>query len=234
MAVGDKKHVIAEQLLRPDESINLCNLYRTDWQAFEVLSVYSTLSKQLLAYKVMHKGHAEFDEWLSMPFNQYLIVNQLPNVQILPNQFTQRPKSEHLPFVIESQLPKGHQHILEGICQAQVQKGNGQNMYLLYDDNQMLLVVFNQKQLVFSNVFVANNEQECLYFIVAAMHAAQMQQDQVDVWVTYDLWQNAKMIDALKPYVKSIQCMQITGEFGADLPDLKAWLLPNDLTAQCA
>lgn len=233
MATGDKKHIVAEQLLRPDESINLCNLYRCDWQAFEVLSVYSTLSKQLLAYKVMHKGYADHDEWMSTPFNQYVVVNQLPNVQILPNQFTERPKSEHLPFVIESHLPKGHQHILEGVCQAQVLKGIGQNMFLLYEDNQLLLVVFNQKQLMFFNVFAANNEQECLYFLVAALHAVQMSQDQVDVWVNYDLWQNTNLINSIKPYFKSIQCMQIPNELDADLPDLKAWLLPNDLIAQC-
>ena len=234
MATGDKKHIVAEHLLRPDESINLCNLYRCDWQAFEVLSVYSTLSKQLLAYKVMHKGYADNDEWLGMPFNQYVVVNQLPNVQILPNQFTERPKSEHLPFVIETHLPKGHQHILEGICQAQVLKGMGQNIFLLYDANQLQLIVFNQKQLMFCNVLTAHNEQELLYFLVAALQSVQMQQDQVDVWVNYDLSQNAALMSSIKPYFKSVQCMQIADELDADMPDLKAWLLPNELIAQCA
>jgi hypothetical protein len=233
MAIGDKKHIVAEQPLKADESINLCNVYRCDWEAYEVLSVYSVLSKQLLAYKVMHKGHADQDEWLSMPFNKKLLVSQTPKVQVVPNQFAQNNVSDQLPFVIDSDLPKDHKHILEGIAQWQLQKGSGQQLFVWYQDNQLLVVLFNQKQLQFSNVFAANTEHEVLYFIVAAIQAVQMEQSQLTLTVSYDLWQNTALINFLKPYFQGADCLRLPYELDAELLDLTAWLMPNELMAQC-
>jgi hypothetical protein len=93
--------------------------------------------------------------------------------------------------------------------------------------------LFNQKQLQFSNVFAANTEHEVLYFIVAAIQAVQMEQSQLTLTVSYDLWQNTALINFLKPYFQGADCLRLPYELDAELLDLTAWLMPNELMAQC-
>ena len=88
MEASSKKHILAERYLETGVAESLSNLFVCNYPKFKVLSLYSDLSKRLLAYKILHQSEELNDPWFDTAFKETITIDFNPNFNLVPTQFS--------------------------------------------------------------------------------------------------------------------------------------------------
>lgn len=226
METGSKKHVIAERWIDSGIPLNLCNLFVSSFDRFKVLYLASSLSKNLLGYKILIDSENLSDEWLNS--NEILNVYHCdfnPDFELIPEGFSQNRSSNHSGFVIESSGKTGDNdiHILSGIAEH-FKELNQNAVYFNTHGGIITVAVFNGRNCLLANSFACTDHTEMLYYTLSVIKAANISQTEVDVYMDYNAWNNESLRAFFEPYFRDILPLVIPGENPdealADLPSL--------------
>ena len=233
METGSKKHIIAERL--PDTGVvfSLCNLFISDIGGFKVLSLYSSLSKRLEAYKILTSEDAAHDAWLNNAgFNAVYHCSFNPDFEIIPSAF----QSEEMPrygadFFIQSE-GKGI-HILYGIHRW-MHENTGSRIYIASINDILTVAVYHNNSCLFANSFSYKDQTELLYFIVNAMQVSGVKQEETTLVLDYHCSHKYGLVEFLTPYFLHVQSLKVPFEDpDPEIEDLPELLMPNHLISLC-
>lgn len=213
METGSKKHILAERYLETGVAESLSNLFVCNYSNFKVLSLYSDLSKRLLAYKILHQNADENDAWLDTEFNKTTTVDFNPNYKLIPSQFSIALGSNdaEFGFKIEGDYIRQN-HFLYGVAKYNALRFESVKVYLFKSESTLNVLIFKDKTCLFSNAFTCHNETEILYFVIAALEASECTQEHANVFLDFELGVNKPVSAFLMPYFKSVSALRFEGE----------------------
>lgn len=231
---GSKKHIVAEGYFETEISPALSKLFITDFPDFRVLSLYSELSNQFLAYKIVHRLAGNGDAWLHAEYALTRSVDFNPEFELLPPAFADNAAKDPYPFVILPESPAGSLHFAYGLARYHALRPENQTLYLFRSAAQYSIFVFSGKDCRFANSFECHSETEVLYFIVSAMAVCDMEPQNTAVLIDYNIAGDQKLRNYLKPYLRPLQTMKPAMENpDAEIPLLPELLFPNYLLSLC-
>jgi hypothetical protein len=233
METGSKKHIIAERFLDSGISMQLCNLFVSDIADFKVLSLYSTLSRKLVAYKVITLADASNEEWLndSSLFNNVFFLNTDPDFELVPASFSDAPSKHNSDFNIATQN-KGI-HILYGINQW-MQDQKGYTVFAVGHDDLLSVIIYHNSQCCFANTFKYADQTEFLYFVINAMQIAGVKQEDAQLKLDYACYHKYGLLEFLSPYFLSVEPMTVPfDDPDPEIDHLPELLMPNHLLSLC-
>lgn len=233
METGSKKHIIAERFLDPGISVQLCNLFISDIGDFKVLSLYSTLSRKLVAYKVITLADVSNEEWLndSSLFNDVFYLNTDPDFELVPASFSEMSSTYSSEFNITTQN-KGI-HILYGIHQW-MQEQKGHSIFVLGHEDLLSVVIYHNNQCCFANTFKYADQTEFLYFVINAMQIAGVKQDEAQLKLDYQCFHKYGLVEFLSAYFLSVEPMTVPfDDPDPEIDHLPELLMPNHLLSLC-
>lgn len=233
METGSKKHIIAERFLDPGISVQLCNLFVSDIADFKVLSLYSTLSRNLVAYKVITLADAANEEWLndSSLFNNVFYLNADPDFELVPASFSETSSKHSSDFNISTQN-KGI-HILYGINQW-MQDQKGYTVFALGHDDLLSVIIYHNNQCCFANTFKYADQTEFLYFVINAMQIAGVKQEDAQLKLDYACFHKYGLLEFLSPYFLSVEPLTVPfDDPDPEIDHLPELLMPNHLLSLC-
>ena len=235
---GSKKYTVAERAFETDVSEKLCRLFVSDFKDFQVLSLYSDLSKRLLAYKILQQNDGPQDVWLSTGFLETIRVDFNPVFELVPHQFsaTSAEKATFNPaYTVECHTSPGFRHYAEGLYAHNAKRTEAVRVYLFQNDTNLNILIFEGRNCVFANSFVCQSETEMLYYLLSALQVAGINQDAASVFLDYNLYTDGKTAAFLTPYFTSLQSMVPDMENpDPEIPNLTELLFPNYLLSLCA
>jgi hypothetical protein len=235
---GNKKHIVAERILETDVSNTLCKLFVSNFPDYQVLSVYSELSKKLIAYKIILQNSEQKDAWLETNFAETCEVDFNPIYDLIPNSFrVKSTEQNHLNsqlYAISPEPPKGFKHYTQGLYYFNASKIGDCKVYLFWKDQHLDIVIFNAKTCLFANAFICNSETEMLYYILNAIQLSGNKQDNAQIFLDYNLLQQSSFMDLLQQYFTQIE--HLTPPFenpDTEVPQLQELLFSNYLISLC-
>jgi hypothetical protein len=213
METVSKKHIIAERYIETGVADSLSNLFVCDYADFKVLSLYSDLSKRLLAYKILHQSEEANDSWFDAEFNKTVRVDFNPNYTLVPSQFSTviNLNDSEFGFHIEGNHIASN-HFVHGIAKYNALRFESIKVYLFKSVSILNVLIFKDKTCLFSNAFPCHNETEILYFVLAALEASDCTQEHANVFLDFDLGLNESLSTFLMPYFKSISTLKFEGD----------------------
>lgn len=234
MESNSKKHIIAERVLDNGISLKLCNLFVSEISDFTVLSAYSSLSKQLVAYKILTSADAMQDQWLSEAiFNEGYKVGFNPDFELVPNKLSQVINPLNPDFKILEHVNHTELHLLYGIDKW-MKDVKGKKVFVFGRQDLITIVVYLDGQCLFANSFSYSDQTEILYFIINAIQICELKQDEVELILDYFCSHKFGLIEFFKPYFTSVKALQIPFENpDIEIQDLDQLLMPNHLGALC-
>lgn len=232
---GSKKYIVAEGFFDSTVSEGLCNLFVSDLKQFRVLSVYSDLSKKLLAYKIMHQDPQATDIWLSTQFLKTIHVDFNPHVELIPRKFSDSNNSTlQITFSVQPESVEGNQHYANGLFLYNQSLNEQSRIFLFKQDDFLSIYLFSGKNIVFSNTFECKNETEILYYTLNALQISNIKQDDTTLYLDFGLASDNSFTTFMKSYFKSVQNMQADmSNPDTEIPFLLELLFPNHLLSLC-
>ncbi len=234
MESNSKKHIIAERILDNGISLKLCNLFVSEISDFTVLSAYSSLSKQLVAYKVLNSADAMQDQWLSEAmFNEGYKVGFNPDFELVPNKLSQALNPLNDDFKIHENVGHTELHLLYGIDKW-MKDIKGKKVFVFGRHDVIAIVVYRDGQCLFANSFSYSDQTEILYFIINAIQISDLKQEDMELVLDYYCAHKFGLIEFFTPYFTSVKSLQIPFENpDSEILDLDQLLMPNHLGALC-
>jgi hypothetical protein len=224
MESGSKKHIIAERYLETGVAESLSNLFVCNYPKFKVLSLYSDLSKRLLAYKILHQTKDVVDTWFDSGFKEIITVDFNPNFNLVPNQFSIHNHSDSALFGFQIEGDQiSSKHFVNGIARYNALRFETVKVYLFKSDTLLNILIFKDKTCLFSNAFSCKNETEILYFVLAALESSECTQGEANLFLDFNFATNDTVAKFLKPYVKSVSVLR----FESDVLDDEILNLPE-------
>ncbi|MFM6984539.1 MAG: DUF3822 family protein [Chitinophagaceae bacterium] len=233
METGSKKHIIAERFLDAGISVQLCNLFVADIADFKVLSLYSTLSRKLVAYKVITLADTAHEEWLndSSVFNEVFYLNTDPDFELLPASFSEQVSKYNSEFVVKTQNPGIH--LIYGIHQW-MQDHKGYTIFALGHSDLLSVLIFHNDKCCFANTFKYADQTEFLYFVINAMQLVGVKQEEAHLKLDYQCFHKYGLPEFLSSYFLSVEPMQLPFEDpDPEIDNLPELLMPNHLLSLC-
>lgn len=228
---GSKKYTIAERYFETGVQDHLCKLFVSNFPDFQVLSLYSDLRNELLAYKVIQQNSESIDPWLETPFMKIQKVDFNPNFDIIPNIATENKQHN---FNIVPVSPFGHKHYIEGLFEFNLLFPEQAKVYLFSKNSDVTILVFKNDKCLFSNSFRCNSDTEILYFILNALEVSKLDRSSTQLYLDYTLSKDSSFVHFVEPYFKSVKSLQtpIDNPDNA-VPFLLELLFPNYLLSLC-
>jgi len=237
--IGNKQDVIAIRYLEKEIQEAISNLFVTEYHDASVLSVYSNLSMQLLAVKVLSRTPLQSDPWLEMPFNKIRKVDFNPLFSLVPAKFAtpgiNRGLAQDEPVYVQVNLAPDNIHYVQGLLKHHGQHATASNtMYIVQLADVYIMVLFKGKECVFANSFTCTSEHEVLYFILNALANADIAQRDTALLMDYSMISSIKFKDFFSPYFQSVEYLRLgQNELGNEIPYLHEMLFPNYLLSLC-
>lgn len=214
METGSKKHIIAEHYFETEIADSLCNLYVCNYSDFKVLSLYADLNKRFIAYKILHQGEHSNEVWLNTDFNRIIEVDLNPEFTLVPLQFEtdSKPINQTIGFSVQGTRPIQSNHFVYGIAQYNFLNPEPVKVFLFKQEGLVNVLIFKDRNCVFSNVFNCQNETEILYFVVSALQTSDCQQAQTALYLDYALSIDSKTLNFFTPYFQSVSHLKLEME----------------------
>lgn len=209
METSSKKHILAERYLESGVAESLSNLFVCNYPKFKVLSLYSDLSKRLLAYKILHQSEELNDPWFDTAFKETFTIDFNPNFNLVPTQFSNSSNSHtsEFGFQIEGNQISSN-HFLNGLAKYNSLRAEAVKVYLFRSNDILNVLIFKDKTCLFSNSFSCHNETEILYFVLASLESSECSQEETNVFLDYNLATNEAISSFLQPYFKSVSALK--------------------------
>lgn len=232
---GDKKHILAERILEVDISSNLSNLLISNVLGYKVCSLYSALTKKLIAYKVFNTEEHQHDDWMNFSqFNQVFFLDNDADFKIIPKAFSQSSHELELDFNVLYNREKNHFHILEAISLESKALFNNDAVFVFIENQKLCVTVYKNNACVFSNSFNYSDQVEILYFILNALKINNVKQEECTLLLDASLSQLTGFKDFAAAYFNSISELSIPfSNPDPEMPDLEILLMPNHLLSLC-
>ena len=213
METSSKKHILAERYLETGVAESLSNLFVCNYSNYKILSLYSDLSKRLLAYKILHQNADANDAWLDIEFNKTTMVDFNPNFKLIPSQFsnTLSLSDAEFGFKIEGDHI-AQNHFVHGVAKYNALRFESVKVYLFKSESILNVLIFKDKTCLFSNAFTCHNETEILYFVIAALESSECTQEHANVFLDFELGVNKPVSEFLMPYFKTVSPLRYEGE----------------------
>lgn len=233
---GNKKFVIAERF--PDNGMpeNLMNLYVSDLEHFKILSLYSSLSRQLLGYKVFTQADDIEDEWLnSSSFNSVEHLNLDPDFELIPKAFSSdsagSPESE---ILVSLNNKKEGIHIAYALDKWASSINITNSVVLLNQSDLISIFVIGDRKILFANTFKYSDFTEILYFIINAIQLSEISQENTTLYLDFEMMRNLSFVEFVSPYFMDVAPLKVPFEN----PDPEIEILPellftNHIMALC-
>lgn len=109
-------------------------------------------------------------------------------------------KALHL-FHSLSPLISGYRYI--------AQNKSGKQLFVNLQQNLAQLLLFDSKELVFSNQFEFNTTQDCLYYLMLIFDQFQLDQEEIPVFISGMLLENSEIYQAMYKYIRHIGFVQV-------------------------
>jgi hypothetical protein len=233
---GMKQDVMAVRVFEKEISEALSNLFITEYSDVNVLSVYSDLTGNLLAYKVLQSALDE-DPWLHGGFNRKLTMDFHTGFNFVPGKFADNSINNggagHQEIGIEYPATEGKVHYSKGLLKYHGSK-KSDAVYVYRILNTYAIFVFKGRDCVFANSFTCTNELELLYFIVNSIDLNGMRQDEVSLYLDYSMLRNERIMEFLQPYFPGIYPLRAEHpQIDTMIPFLPEMLFPNQLLSLC-
>lgn len=234
---GSKKHIVAEGYFETEINPALSQLFITDYTDFRVLSLYSDLSMQFLAYKVIHRHAGNEDFWLSTAFAKSIQADFNPDFELIPAVFDY-PLANQLSakagFTVNPASEKGYLHIAYGLSLFNAGRKDADNLYVFRSGSVYTIFAFREKVCLLANAFQCKSEDEVLYFILNAMHICELEPNRTSVYIDYNTAADTSLKSYLKPYFRPLLHMKPDMENpDAEIPFLPELLFSNYLLSLC-
>lgn len=233
METGSKKHIIAERLPDAGVVLSLCNLFVSDIAGFKVLSLYSSLSKRLEAYKILTAEDANHDAWLNNGgFNAVYHTSFNPDFELVPSAFQSSGNSNYgADFTVKHE--SNGIHILYGI-QRWMQENKGVRVFIASVNDILTVLVYQNANCLFANSFSYKDQTELLYFVVNAMQITGVKQEETSLVLDYHCSHKYGLMEFLMPYFQHVQSLRVPFEDpDPEIEDLPELLMPNHLISLC-
>lgn len=237
--IGNTQDVIAIRYFEREIQEAISNLFVTEYHDASVLSVYSNLSRQLLAVKVLNRVPLQSDPWLNMPFNRISRVDFNPLFSLVPVKFATPDINHGLAqdelVYVDVKLGPGRIHYVQGLLKHHSLHNAADNtLYMARLEGIYIMVLFKGKECVFANSFNCTTEHEVLYFMLNAMLNTEISQRDTVVLMDYSMISSTKFKDFFNPYFQSVDYMRLgQSEIGNEIPYLHEMLFPNYLLSLC-
>lgn len=237
--IGNKQDVIAIRYFEKEIQEAISNLFVTEYHDASVLSVYSDLSRQLLAVKVLSRAPLQSDPWLELPFNKIARVDFNPRFSLVPAKFVTPRINEGLSqdeqVYVDANMGPGRIHYVQGLLRHHGQyHGAGNTLYIAQLTGVYIMVLFSGKECVFGNSFSCASENEVLYFMLNALSNADIPQRETSVLMDYSMISSVKFKDFFSPYFQHVDYLRLEqSELGNEIPYLHEMLFPNYLVSLC-
>jgi hypothetical protein len=231
---SNRQGVIAIRSFEKEISEGLSNLFITEYREVNVFSVYSDLTKNLQAYKVLSKSSLGDDSWLNSGFNKKLRMDFNPDFSFIPGKFatagTDMPDGE---IAIEFQHVNGYMHYSGGLLKYHAGLKTDA-VYLYRTADTYSVFVFQGRVCVFANSFKCENENEVLYFILNALDINGMKQENTSLRLDFSLIETHVLPDYFRPYFMSVEPLRLVHpDIDDQIPMLHEMLFPNYLLSLC-
>lgn len=231
---GSKKYIVAEGFFDSNVSEGLCNLFVSDLKQFRVLSIYSDLSKKLLAYKIMLQDTQATDIWLSTQFLKTIHVDFNPHVELIPRKFSDSINYQQIPFSVQPESIVGFLHYANGLFLFNQSLNEQSRIFLFKQDDSLSIYLFSGKNIVFSNTFECHNETEILYYTLNSLQVSNIKQDDTTIYLDFGLASDDAFTAFIKSYFNSVQNMKADiSNPDTEIPFLLELLFPNHLLSLC-
>jgi hypothetical protein len=228
---GSKKYIIAERFFETGVQDHLCKLFVSNFQDFQVLSLYSDLRNELLAYKVIQQNSDLIDPWLETPFMKIQKVDFNPSFDIIPNIASENNRHN---FNIVPLSPFGHLHYIEGVFEYNLAFQEHTKIYLFKQNSDVNILVFQNEKCMFSNSFTCKSDTEILYFVLNALEITNLDKNLANLYLDYNLSKDSSFVNFVKPYFVSVKSLQIPMDNpDPEVPFLMELLFPNYLLSLC-
>jgi hypothetical protein len=232
----DNKDIMAIRYFEKEISETLSNLLITEYTDVTVLSIYSDLTKNLSAYKVLDKLGLSEDSWLNGVFNKKIRVDFNPGFSFIPKKFVSsgsEAMASDGEIEIECAERPDHVHYSMGLLKHHAQKRQDA-IYVYKSSNSYSIFIFQGKNCVFANSFKCENEFEVLYYILNALDVSRMGQETTSLYLDYSLLGDKQMMDLLQPYFMTVGPLRLDHhEIDPRIPLLPEMLFPNYLLSLC-
>lgn len=237
--IGNKQDVIAVRYFEKEIQEGIANLFITEYHDASVLSVYSNLSKQLLAVKVLSRTPLQSDSWLDLPFNSISRVDFNPRFSLVPSKFATPGINQGLvqdePVYVDARMGPGHVHYVRGLLKHHSQHAvSGNTIYIAQLTGVYIMVLFKGKECMFANSFNCATENEVLYFMLNALSNAEIPQRDTAVLMDYSMISGIKFQEFFSPYFQLVDYLRLEyAALGNEIPYLQEMLFPNYLLSLC-
>lgn len=231
---SNKKHVIAERILDAGVPENLCNLIVSDLDDYQVLSLYSALSKNFVGYKVLlGQDPGEQDAWLNTGFNSIIRVGMDPDFELIPKGFGEFSEGYSETFTVQVPLRRHEIHVAYGL-EKLVAESLEPGIWVFAQSDILSVFIAKDRQLVFANSFSFHDQTELLYFIVNAMNLCELKQEDVHLYLDFRAYKKFGLLEFLQPYFKSVSGMRVPfNNPDTELEELPYLLASNHLVSLC-
>ena len=233
------KDIIAIRYFEKEIQEAISNLFITEYNDVTVLSIYSSLSKKLLALKVLNTSPLRSDQWLDLPFHKITRMDFNPRFSFIPKKFMDMAGANSIQegesVYVDVQMGEGHEHFTRGILEFHSQQlVSGNTLYVSQVEGVYIMVLFKGRTCVFANSFTCVNEQEVLYFMLNALSVNELAQGDTVVKLDYSMITSQKFREFFAPYFRSVDFLRVEQhEIGNEIPYLQEMLFPNYLLSLC-
>jgi hypothetical protein len=233
---GDKKHIVAERSLDGNISSNLSNLFISNVLEYKVCSLYSALTKKLIAYKVFNSDDNQKDDWMNFSqFNQVFFLDYNTDFKMVPKAFSLSNQELDLDFNILYNREKEHFHLLEAVALDAKNLFDNQDALFAFINKQTLCVaVFKNNTCVFANSFNYSDQAEILYFMMNALKVNNIKQEECLLLMDSSLSQLTGFKEFVQVYFNTSLTLSIPfSNPDPEMSDLEILLMPNHLLSLC-
>lgn len=225
---------MAERILDPGVPENLCNLIVSDLDEYQVLSLYSALSKSFIGYKVLlGQEQGEQDAWLRAGFNNIIRVGLDPDFELVPKGFSDSSEGYSNEFSVQVPLKRNEIHVVYGL-EKLVAESQEPGIWVFAQSDILSVFIAKDRRIVFANSFSYHDQTELLYFIVSAMSLSELKQEEVNLYLDFRAYKKFGLREFLQPYFKSVSGMSVPFDNpDAELEELPYLLACNHLVSLC-
>jgi hypothetical protein len=233
----NRQDIIAIRSFEKEVSENLSNLCITEYADFIVMSVYSDLTRNLQAYKVLQKSGIHEDSWMTASFNKKIHMDFNGSFNLIPRKLASQGGDDSEPeteIEVEYAHAPGYVHYSKGLLKHHAyHKDNA--VYVYRNQDNYSIFVFKGRHCVFANSFKCENELELLYFLINSLEINSMSQEDTSLFTDYSMMENPGLMEFLQPYFLEAKTLRLEHDGIDDLiPNLHEMLFANHLLSLCA
>jgi len=232
----NRQDIIAIRYFAKDISESLSNLLITAYNHFDILSIYSDLTKNLLAYKVLNKSDLGTDSWVNSGMNKTVFMDFNPVFNFVPGKFAtaayDNNSSEEEIKIMYDKIP-GQVHYSEGLLKYH-QALRDDAVYLYQNGDNYSIFIFRGKDCVFANSFTCGNAHEVLYFILNALQINEIDPLMLVLRADFSVLESSQLLEFFTPYFKQVAALRLDHpEIDNMIPELHEMLFANHLLSLC-